>query len=863
MDKKIKGLTDNEVLLSREKHGNNSLKKEKTKSFFRRFIENLSDPIIRVLLIALGIQLIVTMGNCDFLEIGGIVVAILISTTVSTISEYTSEKSFERLRESEAKEKTSVLRNGRIETIAPDEIVVGDLIYLNPGEKIFADGEMVEGELFVDQSALNGESAEVKKKSGKCDKWDLSSQNKVYRGSAITSGNGIMRVEKVGANTFYGMVATDVQAQTRESPLKHRLSMLASQISRIGYVMAIIVAIAYLFNALIIDNGFDKEAILSSLQNIGYLLSTLTHAFTLMITVVVVSAPEGLPMMITVVLSANMKRLIKNKVLVKRLVGIETAGSMNILFTDKTGTITEGRPKCEKIIGDFGEASNVKGLKKHGAIYENLCISAIYNTDVRIDNGNITGGNSTDRAIFEWFKDEEKINASIVDKTPFTSDRKYSSVKLKNGKTIIKGAAEIIISLCSSVLKSDGTVAEIDVQRYLSEYQKASMRGGRVIAVAMLEEGKMQGMALIALIVMKDKIRTTAKEAIRSLTDAGIQIVMLTGDSKETATAIARESGIISANGEDFVMSAEELSKMSDDDLKSALPRLRVLSRAMPRDKTRLVRIAQEIDMVVGMTGDGINDAPSLKLADVGFAMGSGTDIAKSSADIVILDDSIDAISKTVLFGRTIFKSIRKFITFQLIMNLAACGVSIIGQFIGVETPITIIQMLWINIIMDTLGGLAFAGEPPSARYMKEKPKPRSEQILSSNMIHQIGYTGAYTLALSIFFLSAPIVRKYYDFDSSPDAFYTAFYALFILAGIANCFTSRSERLWILSDISKNIAFILIMVGICAIQFVMIYFGGEVFRCIPLNIGEMMLSLTLAFTVIPFDFIRRIIKKLS
>ena len=863
MDKKIKGLTDNEVLLSREKHGNNSLKKERSKSFFRRFIENLSDPIIRILLIALGIQIVVTMGKCDFLEIGGIIVAILISTTVSTVSEYTSEKSFERLKDSESGEKTHVLRNGRAEIISPDEIVVGDLIYLNPGEKIVADGEMVEGEIYVDQSALNGESIEVKKIPGKSDEWDLSSNHKVYRGSAISSGNGIMHVEKVGTNTFYGMVATDVQAQTRESPLKHRLSKLASQISKIGYIMAVIVAIAYLFNALIIDNEFDKELILSSIKNTEYLISTLTHAFTLMITVVVVSAPEGLPMMITVVLSANMKRLIKNNVLVKRLVGIETAGSMNILFTDKTGTITEGKPKCEKFIGDFGEVSNIKGLQRLGVIYENLCISAIYNTDVRLENGIVVGGNSTDRAIFDYFKNEEKVSVSIIEKTPFSSNRKLSSIRLKNGKTIVKGAAEIVISSCDSILKSDGTIVKTDMQRYLSEYIKVSTRGERVVAVAISEDGKSQANALVALMVMKDKIRDTARSAIKSLINAGVQIVMVTGDSKETATAIAKESGIISTNDEDFVMSADELSKMSDDDLKLALPKLRVLSRAMPRDKTRLVRVAQELDMVVGMTGDGINDAPSLKLADVGFAMGSGTDIAKSSADIVILDDSIDAISKTVLFGRTIFKSIRKFITFQLIMNLAACGVSIIGQFIGIETPITIIQMLWVNIIMDTLGGLAFAGEPPSMSYMNEKPKSRSEKILSTDMIHQIGYTGAYTLALAVFFLSAPVVRKYYGFDSSQDAFYTAFYALFVLSGIANCFTSRSERLWILSDISKNVTFILIMLGICTIQFAMIYFGGEVFRCVPLNIGELMLSMTLAFTVIPFDCIRRIIKKLN
>ena len=863
MNKKIKGLTDEEVLTSRMKYGDNSLKKEKSKSFVRRFIDNLSDPIIRILLIALGIQLIVTMGNCNLLEIGGIVVAILISTTVSTVSEYTSEKSFEKLRDNEASLKISAMRSEKIETIKPEDVVVGDIIYLNAGEKIVADGVIVSGEISVDQSALNGESVEVRKMPAKTKEWDLSSQNKLYRGSSITSGNGIMKVEKVGMHTFYGMVATDVQSETRESPLKHRLGKLASQISRIGYIMAVIVAIAYLFNKLIIDNEFDGEIILSSIKDVKYLITVLSNAFTLMITVVVVSAPEGLPMMITVVLSANMKKLIKNNILVKRLVGIETAGSMNILFTDKTGTITEGKPKCERIICENGEISNISALRRCGLIYENLCVSAMYNTDVRYDNGEITGGNPTDRSIFEWFFKEEKKTVTIVEKTPFTSERKYSAIKLKNGKSIVKGAAEIILSSCTNALLCDGSCSSTDMEKYHIAYRKMSSSGRRIIAVALADNENDDEKTLVALIVLNDKIRPTAYSAAKRMIDAGIQIVMVTGDSKETATAIAKESGILSSKDEKCILSANDIALMSDDELKQIIPNLRVLARAMPRDKTRLVRLAQEMNLVVGMTGDGINDAPSLKLADVGFAMGSGTDIAKSASDIVILDDSLDAISKTVLFGRTIFKSIRKFITFQLIMNLAACGVSIIGQFLGIETPITIIQMLWVNIIMDTLGGLAFAGEPASMRYMKEKPKSRDEEILSPDMLHQIGVTGTYTLLLSIFFLSAPIVRNYYGFSTSTDSFYTAFYALFIFSGIANCFTSRSERLWILTDIEKNIAFIVLMIGISAIQICMIYLGGEVFRCIPLNLGEISLALTLASTVIPFDCIRRIIKKLN
>ncbi len=862
MKRRIAGLIDEEVLESRKKHGDNSLKKEKTKSFIRRFFENLTDPIIRILLIALGIQLVVTMGNCNFLEIIGIVVAILISTTVSTVSEYTSEKSFEKMRESELNEMVSVLRNGNIRLVNSTEIVVGDIIYLNAGEKIVADGEIIEGELLVDQSALNGESAEVRKIPRQSREWDLLSESKVFRGSAITSGSGIMEVQRVGVDTFYGMVATDVQAETRESPLKLRLGKLASQISRIGYVMALIVAVAYLFNTLIIDNGFDPDKILESVKDFKNLIETILHALALMITVVVVSAPEGLPMMITVVLSANMKKLIKNNILVKRMVGIETAGSMNILFTDKTGTITEGRPKCERVICSDGEFSSITGLRKCGVIYDVLCLSAKYNTDVKKENGVLIGGNSTDRAIFELFEEETCQDASIVEKTSFSSELKYSSIKLKNRKMIIKGAAEMILSSCNSILSSDGTACEFNRDEYVSKYKAMSSSGARVIAVALSRDDSSHN-SLVALIVMKDKIRADARQAIKSICGAGIQTVMITGDSRETASAIAKESGIMSTHFEDGVLSADDLRGMTDEEVKCVLPRLRVIARAMPRDKTRIVKLAQEMNLVVGMTGDGINDAPSLRLSDVGFAMGSGTDIAKSAADVVILDDSISAIEKTVLFGRTIFKSIRKFITFQLIMNIAACGVSIIGQFIGVEAPITIIQMLWVNIIMDTLGGLAFAGEPASQYYMKEKPKARDEEILSKEMLHQIGYTGIYTLALSIFFLASPLVRRYYGFSSSYDAFYTAFYALFIFSGIANCFVARSERLWILSDIKKNVTFISIMAGICIIQVAMIYFGGEVFRCIPLTVGELVMAISLAFTVIPFDCIRRIVKKLS
>ena len=862
MTNKIKGLTAEEVKKSLELHGDNSLKKEKGKGFFKRFFENLSDPIIRILIIALVLQVIFTMGNPDYFELGGIIVAIFLSTVVSTVSEYKSEKAFERLRDDGIDGQVSVLRDGTIQRINSSELVVGDVVYLSMGEKIHADGEIISGKISVDQSALNGESVECIKSQCVSSGWDLSNTGRVFRGTLITDGNAIMRVLRVGGETYYGMIARDVQVETRVSPLKLRLGRLAEQISKIGYVVAFIVGITYLFNIIVIDNGFDIDKIRLFVTDYKSLLKCFVSALTLMITVTVVAAPEGLPMMITVVLSANMKKMLSDNILVKKMVGIETAGSMNILFTDKTGTITFGKPECEKIITVSGSCKGIFALSKMPEIYKLLSLSAKYNTDVVEVGGELTGGNATDRAIYEFFLSTDTPLCEIVEKESFSSERKYSSVKFKDHTTLIKGAAEMILSASKYAVNRSGERIKFQSDLIYDEYLAAVRLGQRVLGVAMKNENDGE-MTFLALIVMKDKIRPDVYRSVKDVTRAGVQIVMVTGDGKETAAAIAEESGIYNQKAGHLVISSDELHNMTDDEIKAILPKIRVISRALPQDKTRLVRLSQELDLVVGMTGDGINDAPSLKLSDVGFAMGSGTDIAKSAADIVILDNSFLAISRTILYGRTIFKSIRKFITFQLTMNFAACGVSLIGQFVGVDTPITIIQMLWVNIIMDTLGGLAFAGEPPLSYYMQEKPKKRDEQILSVDMLNQIGLTGAYTLLLCIVFLSSPVVRLMYGNLVPTDKFYTAFYALFIFAGLFNCFSARCSRLWLLSNIRQNKPFIFIMLLISVIQICMIYFGGAIFRCVPLRYYELSFVFLLSMTVVPFEMFRRLMYKLK
>lgn len=859
MSLNLKGLTEKEVTSSREKHGDNSLRRVKGKGIVRRFIENLSDPIIRILIAALAIEVAFTLGNCNLVEVFGILAAILIATTVSTLSEYGSEKAFSKIADESSRYTVKAIRGGKVAVIDSDDVVVGDILKLSRGDKVVADGIISSGEVLVDQSALNGENAEVRKRVTPKAELSISDEGSVFRGTLVVDGEALMSVRRVGASTYYGRLAEDVQSETRESPLKLRLSKLAHQISIIGYIVAILVGITYLFNVFVVGEGFVAWRITAALGDTKYLLTHLLRALTLMITVVVVAVPEGLPMMITVVLSANMKRMVKDKVLVKKLVGIETAGSLNILFTDKTGTLTTGKLSVDRIITSGGTYKSPKQLKSDARVYEGILLSAKLNTECTLLDGKINGGNSTDRAIAELFIDEKCALPEISARTPFKSEHKYSSVTLSDGRVLIKGAPETILERSSLVYDEGGNAYVSDLSEIKREYSYAVSRGERVIAVAEGNRDNPDHLILLGLIVLKDKLRHGVEKAVESMMRAGVQIVMLTGDNIDTATSIAEECGFYRKRSDDVAITSDELSRLSDSELVEILPRLRVVARALPQDKSRLVRISADCNLVVGMTGDGINDAPSLKLADVGFAMGSGTEIAKSAGDIVILDDSFEAICKTVLYGRTIFKSIRKFITFQLIMNLAACGITLIGPYIGVDTPITIIQMLWVNIIMDTLGALAFAGEPPLGYYMLEKPKRRDEPILSRATLSHVALNGIYTLVLLTVFISARLFKNLYG---TLDRHLCAFYALFIFTGILNSFTARSDRMLLFFGIRKNRLFLLIMSSIVVIQLLIIYFGGELFRSVSLTLKELLFVVLLSITVLVFDTFRRIFTKL-
>ena len=857
------GLTEKEVELSRQEYGKNIIFKTKTEGFFKKFLESLGDPIIRILLIALGIKMFFLMQDFDWFETIGIVIAIFLASFISTISEVGSEKAFAKLQEESSKIKCRVKRDSKIKEIPIDDVVKGDIVILEAGDKVPADGIIVDGEVSVDESSLNGETKEVYKEAIKNNRAE--DKNKAYRGTVVYSKTAKMLVTEIGNDTLYGKLASELTESQPESPLKLRLRHLAKIISNIGYIGAILVSISYLFSVIVIENNFNWLQIKETITNFPVIFGHLLYALTLSVTIIVVAVPEGLPMMITLVLSSNMKRMLKNNVLVRKMMGIETAGSLNILFTDKTGTLTKG--KLEAIGFTSGSLKNYQSeleLMKYSKLHEIVKTSIVYNNASTYDEFHkAIGGNTTDRALLEFIQSDIKESYKILDTIPFSSKNKYSMTTIdKGGKTtLIKGAPEKIIPHCTSYVSEMGEKKSFykknDIDSYVNMMTK---RGIRVLAIAMKDGyGDMQtlkNLTFIGLIFIKDEIRKEAATGVKLVTDAHIQTVMITGDNKETAVEIGREVGLYKTG--DIVLTSDELNKKTDQEIKELLPKLRIVARALPQDKSRLVRISQEMNLVVGMTGDGVNDAPALKKADVGFAMGSGTEVSKEASDIVILDDNFLSISKAILFGRTIFKSIRKFIIFQLTINMCAISLSIVGPFIGVDTPITVIQMLWVNMVMDTLAGLAFSFEPPLLEYMKERPKKRNEPIINRYMRDEIFFTGAYSSLLCVIFLKVPFIHTFFREGANDEYFMTAFFGLFIFMGIFNCFNARTCRLNLVADILKNKVFLIVIAFVLVVQLVLIYFGGELFRTAGLTLQELEIMILLSSTVIPVDWLRKV-----
>ena len=736
------------------------------------------------------------------------------------------------------------------------DIVVGDIVVLSTGDKIPADGIIVSGSLSVDESSINGETREAHKY---CD----SDHNFLFKGTVVYSGEGIMCVKKVGDNTFYGEIALELQDKQPDSPLKLRLRDLAQSISKLGYIGAVLVSFSYLFNVVVIDNGFVLSSIVFTLCNFRVMFGHLLYALTLSVTVIVVAVPEGLPMMITLVLSSNMKRMVKNNVMVRKMIGIETAGNINILFTDKTGTLTRGKLEVVGFMGgslkEYGSETSLVDTK----IYDMVKMCSIYNNSSSYSVDGIIGGNITDRALLGFFSDDFR-SVKKISSISFDSKNKYSSTFVDDSGTkynLVKGAPEVILSKCTRYYSDMGDIRSFYNKGKINEVINLKASNGiRVLALAYSNVNSLDNLIFLGLMFIKDEVRNEAIQGISLVNKAHIQTVMITGDNKNTAISIASEVGIITSS-DDLVLTSDEFSSMSDDEVKSVLPRLRVLARSLPRDKSRLVRISQDMGLVVGMTGDGVNDAPALKKADVGFAMGSGTEVAREASDIIILDDNFLSISKAILFGRTIFKSIRKFIIFQLTVNICAVGLSIVGPFIGIETPVTVIQMLWINMVMDTLAGIAFSYEPPLVEYMDEFPKSKNEPIINDYMKNEILVTGFYSSLLCVLFLKLPIISSIFRDGVNNEYLMSAFFGLFIFIGIFNSFNARTSRINIFANLFGNKVFLCVILFIAVVQVILIYCGGNLFRTVGLSFKEFNFMLVFAMTVIPFDWIRKYMLK--
>lgn len=882
----IIGLNDQQVAESREKNGSNELPPSEIESFFDKLKGNFEDPLIKILLVALAITLVLAyLGYADWVEGLGIAVAVFLATFISTYSEYKNESSFRDLQEQASKIKNTVFRNGKATHVLASEIVVGDYVLLQAGDKIPADGKLVVGEIQVNQATLNGEQEPVRKtvppsKYTPADSSDFLDIYLCFRGSVVDEGEAVLLVEHVGESTSYGKLAAELaSADERESPLQVKLSDLADGVATFGYVGATLIAISFLFKQFVLDQDWSYEKITNylSFNNAAVVLNDVVTAIILAVVVIVVAVPEGLPMMIAIVLSLNMRKLLKAKVLVRKLLGIETAGSIDILFVDKTGTLTRGIFEPHIFIdGDTNE------YFEYGLVPDKLRsilgFSLRESTSAILGSEGLIGGNASDRALLE-FLDKDSIDdrdegTKVTKEILFNSSLKFSAVQLKlgpknpfqetsNSISIVKGAPDILISNCTHIYNKDGIKEPVDISKINEKLDQISKRGIRVIAIATSEESLEKSnqipgnLALVGIMGIVDEIRKESKPAIELALKAGIHVVMITGDRKETAAAVAEELGLTK---DKTMLTSQQLQQLSDEQIQSQLFQIGVIARALPTDKSRLVRICQELNKVVGMTGDGVNDSSALKKADVGFAMGSGSEVAKEASDIVILDDNFYSITQAVLYGRTIFKSIRKFIVFQSTVNAASLLIVFLGPFLGFDFPLTLIQLLWVNLVMDTLAALAFGGEPALKRYMSEPPIRRDEAIISKKMWSQILINGVFIAYLCINALINENVRELFQRDGKPsnEVFLTAFFAFFIFLTNFNAFNVRTNSINIFDHLFENRGFVFVVALIFLVQVTFTYVGGSILRTVGLTYSEWMSVIAVSAVIIPFDMIRKL-----
>lgn len=827
------GLTDQEVLRSRSKHGENVLTPPQDNSAWKLLLEKFEDPIIRVLLFAAVLSLAVGIIQQDLTESIGIIFAILLATLVGFWFEWDAQRRFRRLNRVNDEEPVRVVRNGQRLEIARREVVVGDVVIIENGETIPADGKLVEAvSLSVNESTLTGEPETSKTCDPKAFNHEATyPSNFVLRGTTVIDGYGTMVVTAVGDRSEAGRVTEQATVTSgQRTPLNRQLNRLSKLIGRIGFILSGAIMAVLLLKAIFLNHLFAQEPLI--------IFETILHIFMLSVAIIVMAVPEGLPMAITLSLAMSMRRMLKTNNLVRKMHACETMGAVTVICTDKTGTLTQNRMRVSEML------CYVEG-KSSEAIHDELARQIALNTTAFLDKDNKVLGNSTEGALLMWLKEHSDLDyqtlrdrVHIRARQTFSTETKYMATitenkRRKNRRLLVKGAPEIVLAMCHEVEN------EAEIRSQLLAFQE---RGMRTLALAMAlpesddiaAELQQNRLTLSAIVAISDPVRTDVPAAVNECLEAGIQIKIVTGDTAATAREIARQIGLWDdqTDGAEQLMTGEEFAQMSDEELKERIGSLKILSRARPLDKQRLVQLLQRNGEVVAVTGDGTNDAPALNFANVGLSMGSGTSVAKDASDITLLNDSFASIATAVMWGRSLYRNIQRFVLFQLTINVVAIAVCFIGAIIESVIPLTVTQILWVNIIMDTFAAMAFSSLPPSHEVMKEQPRRPSDFIVSKRMAWMIFGVGIpMVLAMLTMFLrwEAPTLHQL-----------TIFFSVFIFMQFwnmlnAKAFESHHSGFTHWKDCGE---FLLIMAFIAGGQYLIVTFGGEIFRTEPLSLSE-------------------------
>ena len=848
------GLTDEEVLQSRSKHGDNVLTPPKRPSLWKLYLEKFEDPVVRVLLVAACFSLLISIFENEYAETIGIILAILLATGIGFYFEYDANKKFDLLNSVNEETPVKVLRNGQVQVIPRKDVVVGDVVLLETGDEIPADGDLIEAvSLQVNESNLTGEPV-ISKTTDKAHFHPDATypSNRLMRGTTVVDGRAKMCVDCVGDATEIGKVARQSTEQTSEpTPLNIQLDKLANLISKVGFSVAGLAFAIFFIKDVLLHYPFSTFT--SFADWLPALKATLQY-FMMAVTLIVVAVPEGLPMSVTLSLALNMRRMLVTNNLVRKMHACETMGAITVICTDKTGTLTQNQMQ----VGDAAFYASKGNDELKQLIYQGIAVNSTAFLEENNGEAKPKGvGNPTEVALLLWLHaqgiDYLKLRetAIVIDQLTFSTERKYMATLVKAaeaGKHIlfVKGAPEIVYAKCSQVWLPEGlspaNAHQSMVDNQLLGYQAKAMRtlGFAYKIVDDTEKDcaqQVNDMTFIGVVAIRDPVREDVPPAMNRCVDAGIGVKIVTGDTPGTATEIARQIGLwTEADTDRNRITGTEFANLTDDEALNRVMDLKIMSRARPTDKQRLVQLLQQKGAVVAVTGDGTNDAPALNHAQVGLSMGSGTSVAKEASDITLLDDSFKSIATAVMWGRSLYKNIQRFILFQLTINFVALFIVLLGSLVGTELPLTVTQMLWVNLIMDTFAALALASIPPSESVMQAKPRKSSDFIITPTM-------GWMIFGVGILF-ACVLMGMLIAFEHAPGGLtvhrLTIFFTFFVMLQFWNLFNARvfGTNDSAFKNITKTYGMEVVVLAILLGQFLIVQFGGEVFRTEPLGWQE-------------------------